>query len=175
MNNFIPAWYVLYTKPNQEKKVAYQLQEKEIRFLLPTFKTLREWHDRKKIIEKPLFPSYIFVLITSINDYYNCMDSEGFCYYVKFGNQLATVTQETINNIEIIMSKGNNLEVAASNFQRGQKLVIKEGPLCGIACEVVDINGKEKVCVHIHLLNRTILADMHSSMLTAEQITQVSY
>src|SRR5437016_2626583 len=101
MRTFTQAWYLIYTKPRQENKVAGQLAEKKIEFLLPRSKTLRQWHDRKKIIDMPLFPSYIFVHINSLVDYYHCMGVDGFCRFIKFGSQLAVITQKTIDNITL--------------------------------------------------------------------------
>ena len=68
MNNFLKGWYLIYTRPRHEKKVFLQLTEMKVRSLLPTTKKLRTWHDRKKYIDEPLFPSYIFVYL---EDKYN--------------------------------------------------------------------------------------------------------
>lgn len=61
-----------------KKKVALQLEEKSLTFLLPETKVVRKWHDRKKIIEVPLFPSYIFISISKIEDYYSCLTAKAF-------------------------------------------------------------------------------------------------
>jgi transcription antitermination factor NusG len=54
-------WYALYTKPRAEKLVHQRLIEVEIEAFLPLQKTIRIWSDRKKMIEKPLLSSYVFV------------------------------------------------------------------------------------------------------------------
>ena len=54
-------WYVLYTKPKWEKKVAEQLQAMGIDCYCPLVMKERQWSDRKKKVEMPLFNSYVFV------------------------------------------------------------------------------------------------------------------
>jgi len=54
-------WFVLYTKPNREKKVLLQLTQRGITAYCPMVTTVRQWSDRKKKIEAPLIPRVIFV------------------------------------------------------------------------------------------------------------------
>ena len=54
-------WYVVYTKPLTEKKVATRLTELGIEVYLPLYTTVRQWSDRKKKLEKPLINSVVFV------------------------------------------------------------------------------------------------------------------
>ena len=57
------SWLVLYTKSRNEKKAAIQLQEMGITVYCPLVTEIRQWSDRKKKVEVPLIPSYIFVQI----------------------------------------------------------------------------------------------------------------
>jgi transcription antitermination factor NusG len=54
-------WYAAYTEARHEKKIAHQLEAREISCFLPCYRSLRRWKDRKKLVELPLFPSYVFV------------------------------------------------------------------------------------------------------------------
>ena len=57
------GWYVLYVKSRHERKVDDLLKENQLESFLPLVKTVRKWSDRNKIIQMPLFPSYVFVKI----------------------------------------------------------------------------------------------------------------
>src|SRR5687767_5047441 len=57
-------WYAVYTKPRREKKVDKLLNEKGMESYCPLQKIQRQWSDRKKIVEEPLFKSYVFVRIS---------------------------------------------------------------------------------------------------------------
>ena len=60
-NTQTARWYLLYTKPRAEKKVALELGLKGYELFLPLQRTLKQWSDRKKWVEEPLFKGYIFI------------------------------------------------------------------------------------------------------------------
>src|SRR5215471_16109151 len=54
-------WYAAYTSPRHEKWVASQMSDRRIECFLPTYTSVRRWKDRRKQLELPLFPGYVFV------------------------------------------------------------------------------------------------------------------
>ena len=66
MSQFKVGWYLIYTKPHHEKKVYTRLLERNINAFLPLTKRLRSWNDRKKYIDEPLFPSYVFIYLNDM-------------------------------------------------------------------------------------------------------------
>lgn len=169
MKKFFPTWYLIYTKTKQENKVANQLSEDGTVYLLPKEKVVRQWHDRKKIIDRPLFPSYIFVFVKDIATFYYVKDLKGVCMFVKFGKEFATVPENVINNIRLITNNGNNVGVYTGTLSFGQKITISNGPLCGLMGEIHKVDNKSVVCVRVNLLNRAIFADIpYTSLIPAE-------
>ena len=59
-------WYAIYTKSRWEKKCAKTMQADGYTIYLPLIKTLKQWSDRKKMVEIPLIPGYIFVNVSKI-------------------------------------------------------------------------------------------------------------
>lgn len=167
MQKFAEGWYALYTRPHHEKKVAERLHEKEISSYLPTLKKLRIWHDRKKFVDEPLFPSYVFVHLKDPAGYNSSLDVEGGLFYIRFDKRIARINDDIINNIRLVMSHGNEIESSTDNFQPGQKLAINQGPLSGLMCEVVRHEAREKILVRVNLLNRNVLANMPAAALLA--------
>jgi len=55
------GWYVLYTKSRNEKKVANLLTAKGIEVYSPLQEVIKQWSDRKKKVQEPVFRSYVFV------------------------------------------------------------------------------------------------------------------
>ncbi|NSL87223.1 UpxY family transcription antiterminator [Chitinophaga solisilvae] len=163
--SFVPGWYLLYTKPKHERKVALQLTRMNISLFLPESKVVKQWHDRKKVIEAPLFPSYVFVFVDKMEHYYNSLDCDGVLYWVRFGKEIARVREETINSLRFLVNEGRNLEVSSERFNPGQKLVIHRGAFSGLDCEVVEHRNDKKVLVRIKILNRNVLADLSHSLI----------
>ena len=160
MNDFKDGWYLIYTKPRHEKKVHNHLAKKKINSFLPTRKVLRTWHDRKKYIDEPLFPSYIFIYINDVKHYYEGMAVEGALYYVRDGKKIARVSDNIVDRIKLVSEHANELEVSDQRFLPGRRLVITQGSLTGLECEVAQINDKHKLLVRVELLQRTILVTL---------------
>jgi len=157
MDLFRSGWYLIYTKPQHEKKVHAHLTEIKIDSFLPTRKILRTWHDRKKYVDEPLFPSYVFIYLNDKQNYYDGIDAEGSLYYVRSGKQIARVSETIVNNIKLAVDQVNDIQISEDRFQPGRQLVINKGPLTGLSCEVVRYNNNQKLLLRIDLLQRNIL------------------
>jgi transcription termination/antitermination protein NusG len=57
------SWYAVYTKPRWEKKVASALERRQVESYCPLNQVTRQWSDRRKVVEEPLFSSYVFVRV----------------------------------------------------------------------------------------------------------------
>lgn len=167
MQKFNSGWYLIYTRPRHEKKVSGRLTEMNIDTLLPTRKQLRVWHDRRKHVDEPLFPSYVFVYLNDLQSYYVGMDIEGVLYYVRSGNEVSRINESVINNIRLASERAKEIEVSAAYFQPGQRLVIRQGALTGLSGEVVQVNGNQKLLIRVALLQRNILMTLSAEDLMA--------
>jgi transcriptional antiterminator RfaH len=167
MATFHSGWHLIYTKPRHEKKVNSRLTELKIDSYLPTRKVVRTWHDRKRIIDEPLFPSYVFVYLNDVQNYYDGIDTEGSLYYVKTGKEVARVSETIVNSIKLINDQCENLEVMDHHFQPGHRLVISRGALAGLSCEVVEYKSEQKLLVRVDLLRRSLLLTLPDEYFTS--------
>jgi transcriptional antiterminator RfaH len=161
MEDFKAGWFVIYTKPQHERKIAEQLEKIQVNPFLPVVKTLRTWSDRRKYVDLPLFPSYVFAKLENPENYFNSLEINGVLYYVRTGKQIAAVSETVINNLKLVTTQAScGIEVSSEYLQPGQHLYIKEGPFTGFYCEVIQHKGKQKILVRIELLKRSILIDI---------------
>jgi transcription antitermination factor NusG len=160
MRKFHEGWYVIYTKPRHEKKVCTALDDLGIGYFFAMMKTLRVWSDRRKYVDAPVFPSYIFTYLKDHHSYFQCLDIDGVLYYVRTGKEVAMVSTAVIDNLKVILNSGEEVEVSEMNFTPGQMMVIQHGPLTGFTGEVVEYNGCEKVLVRVHLFQRNVLMSL---------------
>jgi transcriptional antiterminator RfaH len=163
MAYFKAGWYLIYTKPRQERKVTNQLVESNIQAYLPLTKERRQWSDRRKIIYQPMFPSYVFVYLNNLQEFYKGLGFEGTCCYVKSGKEAVSIRDTEVNYIRMLENNGENIEVSKDFFKVGQQLIIQQGPLSGLPCEVVQYKGKRRIIVRVVMLQRSIVADLPSS------------
>jgi transcriptional antiterminator RfaH len=169
MNSFRTGWYLIYTKPRHEKKVFSHLAGLNINSFLPTRKMLRTWHDRKKYVDEPLFPSYVFIYLEDMKMYYEGIDAEGALNYVRIGKDIARMQDSIVSDIKLIADQGKDVEVTSNQLQPGRKLLISKGPLTGLSCEMVEYNNKEMLLVRVNLLQRNVLVKMNVEHLMVMQ------
>src|ERR1700750_845745 len=79
-------WYATYTSPRHEKLVAQQMQARRIDCFLPLYKSVRRWKDRRKHLDLPLFPGYVFVRI-AVQDRLRVLGLPGVIQIVSFNGK----------------------------------------------------------------------------------------
>ncbi|RVT75835.1 UpxY family transcription antiterminator [Flavobacterium sufflavum] len=139
-------WYVVYTKPKWEKKVAEQLTEKGIECYCPIVTQVRQWSDRKKKVEVPLFNSYIFVRLAE-KDRNSVFQSAGVVRYLFWLGKPAIVRDEEINTIKKWLSVPDQYEVSVVSLQVGDKVVLESGPFKSQEAVVQEVNKTHYVLV----------------------------
>ncbi len=86
----ISSWYAAYTCANHEKHVARQLEEKNIKCFLPLYRSVRRWKDRRKELELPLFPGYVFVQAAP-EEHLRVLQTSSVVRFVSFGGRPAAL------------------------------------------------------------------------------------
>ena len=95
----VSNWYAIYTKPRGERKVSELLSRKGFQSYCPMNKVMRQWSDRKKFIQEPLFKSYIFIHIPE-SEQYKVKEVSGVLYFVSCLGRPAVVRSEEIEMIQ---------------------------------------------------------------------------
>lgn len=155
--NFSAAWYLIYTRPKHEKKVNAQLAEQGITCFLPSVKKVSQWHDRKKTIEVPLFPSYVFVYLNDLKKFYHTIQIPGFLYFVKSAGEIAKIPEAVVNGIQTMLKSGREITVTEDPIKPGTRLTITEGVMHGLTCEVINYRNQNQLLVRMNLLQRNVL------------------
>lgn len=160
MTSFKTGWCLLYTMPRHEKKVAEQLAGQQLTYYLPVLNTVHNRSGRIKRIEAPMFPSYVFIYLENMKNYFAGLNMSGVLSYVKFGGRIAYVADSIISNLKLLCEYGRNVEVSFSEFQKGEILTFSEGPFARMQCEMVQYKNEEKILVRLHLLQRNVLIEV---------------
>lgn len=146
-------WYALYTRPNFEKKTYVELERKNIESFLPLHKVTHRWSDRKKILEVPLFPNYIFVRI----DYrrrWDLLKINGLVKFLTCGNTAEVIPDQEMENIKKLIH--GDPEVSNENYMRGEELKIINGPLAGLKGVLIN-DGEQKLAVRVNILRQYVI------------------
>lgn len=156
---------MVYTKSRQEKKVYEELTLQKYISYLPLVDHLSTWSDRQKLIKKPLFPSYVFVYLKNISNYYKVLQIKGVVTFIRFEGKFAIVKESEIEQIKRVIENCSKIELLQSDIKIGEKRKILSGPLSGIECVVIDNKRKNKIIVNINALNQVLIAEVNASNL----------
>ena len=129
---------------------------------LPLQKVIRVWNDRKKKLEVPLFPSYIFIY-TSAVERYQLLTIDGLIRYVTFEGKPATISSTVIDSLKKMLV--SDVEVSSESFIAGMPVKINDGPFIGAEGILIRKNGKARFVVQIDALQRTVSVDFPASSL----------
>ncbi|GAA3779424.1 UpxY family transcription antiterminator [Flavobacterium ginsengiterrae] len=120
------SWYVVYTKPKWEKKVAEKLTQIGIECYCPLITQVKQWSDRKKKVEVPLFNSYVFVNIEDV-DRNSVFQIAGVVRYLFWLGKPAIVRDEEINIIKNSLKASNIADVSVTQIQVGDRIKLETG------------------------------------------------
>ena len=166
LNNSISEekWYAVYTRPRAEKLVFQRLEEESIETFLPLQKTFRVWSDRKKLVEKPLLPSYIFVR-TNKKNFPRVWNITGVVKFVSFEGNPVSIPQNQIDNLRLLINSNANIEVSSDKFETGDNVQVINGSLIGLTGELIKIGTKNRVIVRIDRLDQNLILKIPKAFL----------
>ena len=131
-------WFVLYTKPQFEIKVAEALQKIGVRAYCPVYTQLKQYSDRKKKVIKPLLRSYVLVKIED-KDRDQVFEILGVVRYVFWLGKPAIVREDEIVLMENNLS-GIYESISVSTLEKGAAYTIPDCPFKGLSGKVVHLD-----------------------------------
>lgn len=153
----IAQWYAVYVKSRYEKKTSKLLADKHIEVYLPLLKRLKQWSDRKTMVEEPLFKSYIFVR-SDLKNYYEILNTPGIVRFIGFESKPVPVPDNQILAVRQFVGdyNGNDCVDDLQDLQKGQLVEIIYGEMKGLVGRLVSFNGKQRLVVDIESVGRSI-------------------
>lgn len=148
-------WYAIYTKPRNEKRVAELLSKQGIANYLPLLNSVRQWSDRKKIIEVPLFSSYIFVHIDE-KEYFTVIKVQGIVKFVSFEKKRVAIPVCQIEAIRKFIATGEEIITDEMNYTLGKRVRVTRGDMKGLQGVLVELLGKQRVKVEIESIQQSL-------------------
>ena len=149
-------WYAVYTQPRAEKQVRQRLEENGIEAYLPMQKTIRQWSDRKKVVEKPLLSSYVFVKIIP-QDFPVVFKTNGVVKFVSFEGHPVAIPQKQIDILRLLIDSNADIEVSSEKFEKGDNVEVISGALAGLTGELIKIGTHNRFVVRIDKLDQNLI------------------
>lgn len=134
------------------------LAEVNIEVYLPIIKRLKQWSDRKKMVEEPLFRSYLFVHINH-KQYLSVLSSAGVVRFITFEGKPVPIPTVQIEAIKKFLEEDSITQQALEEkiFTLGQNVTINRGSLQGLTGKLVQFKGRKRVLVEIESIGHSVL------------------
>jgi transcription antitermination factor NusG len=153
------AWYVLYTKPRNEKKVAQLLTQKGIEVYCPLREEVRQWSDRKKKVQEPVFRSYIFVNLEDYKqDNLPVLLTPGAVRFLWWTGKPGKVQDAEIQAIKEFLNNYRDSQINIE-FKAGEDVVIMEGPLKEAKGTIIYVK-KNVATLHLKSIGLNLVATL---------------
>ena len=155
-------WYAVHTRSKHEKQVDLFLGERGVETFLPLVHTLSRRRDRKKYVDIPLFPGYLFVFAKK-ERLYDVKYTRGVTRII--GTDLGVPTpipDKQILDIKSVMETEVQLD-PFPYLKKGRMVRVKSGPLKRMEGILVERKGHYKLVIRIDLLQKGAAAEVYIS------------
>lgn len=153
-------WYAVYVRSRAEKKIYDALLNAGFEAFLPLVTQRRQWSDRIKKVEEPLFRSYVFVRIVS-TDFFRVMRIDGVVCIVSFENIPAVIPDNQIQAIKKYVEGCSEVDTMhVADLNKGQMVRIVAGRLAGLTGRLMSFKNKRRLIVYIDVVGQYIPVDV---------------
>ncbi|GBD99296.1 transcriptional activator RfaH [bacterium BMS3Abin07] len=161
-------WYALYVKSRHEFVTKADLECRGIEAYLPAVKRLRQWKDRQKFVEFPLFPGYLFVFIRpDPEEYLRVLKARGAVTFISLEpGYPSRVSSGEIQALKMLIESGEELDIYP-HLKEGEKVRVKKGSLRGAEGVLKRREEQYIFLVNIDLLGRSVGVRMHADDIEA--------
>lgn len=167
-------WYVLRVVPKQEFKSSKFLNVKGIQHYLPIMKKKRQWSDRVKYIDFPVFSGYIFVKIKYLDTYLDILRFKSNIGFIKKEDIPAQMSEEQMFELKTMLEQGDDIRnEPLKKYKQGDKIEIVFGPFKGVKGFITKIKNQHRFSINIELLGRTISTHVNSRHLPVGSISSL--
>lgn len=148
-------WYAVQTRPRHEKQVTTELGEKCIGSYLPLLSQIHRWSDRRKVVQVPLFPGYVFVRAQlDPNVHLAVLRIWGVLSFVGPQREATVIPDNQIEDIRTLLS--TKVSLTPYPFLKiGQRIRVRGGALDGVEGILVT-NGQKRLVISVESIQRSL-------------------
>lgn len=158
------CWYLVHTKPNQERCALVNLEQQGYQCYLPMISSERFRQGILKVVDEPLFPRYLFIRLSkdgSARSWAPVRSTKGVSRLVNFGTEPAKVDDRLV---ELLRMQGTLMQSKPERlFKQGEQVLLTEAPFNGIEGIYQIADGQHRAMVLIELLSRPVVVRVSSA------------
>jgi len=152
------TWYVVYTHANAEAKARSHLLRQGFATMLPTYRCWRSHARKREVVERPLFPRYLFVALDVLEQRWRpILSTVGVCDLVRHGNAPTPMPSGLAEEIDARAAHGAFDRLSpVDGMRHGDVVRILDGPFTDLIGRFAGLADKDRVFVLLDLLGRQV-------------------
>jgi transcription antitermination factor NusG len=153
-----PSWFALQVVPGSERRTELALEYKGYQVYVPMRTVRRQWSDRAKVLESPLFSGYIFCRIHGPT-LGKIISTPKIVRIVSFGGQPCPIIDEEIEALRQLTALGNSPQPHPF-VAIGERVQIIEGPLAGVIGILEQFRGKQRLVISVEAIMKSMSVEV---------------
>ncbi len=157
-------WYAVHVRSRHEFSVVETLTKAGKEAFLPTVERMRKWKDRKKMLEFPLFPGYLFVYMKkNTDDRLSLLKTKGVVQLLgTIPGEAESVPEEQIDSLKKLVASKEVLD-PYPYLKEGQKVRITRNALAGVEGILVEKQGQHVLVISVDILQQGVSLKVDAS------------
>jgi len=151
-------WFAAYTSPRHEKQVSRQMARRGIQNFLPLYKSIRRWKDRRKELELPIFPGYLFVRM-ALRERVSVLQVPGVVQLVSFQGRPTPLPDSEIEMLQRQLAQNGRLQPHPF-LTVGRRVRVTNGPMTGMEGILARKKDTLRVVLSIELIQRAVAVEV---------------
>jgi transcription antitermination factor NusG len=157
-------WCAVQVKPRHEASVSASLRSRGYEDFLPVYRSTRQWSDRRKEIEVPLFAGYVFCRL-DLRISWPVVTTPGVIRIVGTRSEIAMIEEREIGAIRLLVNSGRNAQ-PCPYWGVGDRVRIATGSLAGVEGVVVAYKNQQRLVLSVDLIQSSISVEVDEGDLT---------
>lgn len=156
------AWYAIYTKSRHEKVVAEELWKREIEVFLPLREVMSTWKDRKKKVQFPLFPGYIFAYADLTKKRLDILKVPSVVTIIGSSTEAEAIPKDQIDAVKTLVFSKLPYD-PYPELVAGDRVRVRQGPLRGIEGVLVEKKAGFRFVITVDLIQQAIACEIDAA------------
>jgi len=159
MNKALSQWYAVQTRSNFEKHTCVELHARGVEHYCPAFREVHQWADRKKVVERPLFPGYVFARFSDSGALRLRILQAPGAVRILGGEKIEAIPDEEIDSIRKLLNSGR--QCTAHPFLReGSWVRVRRGALKNVEGTLIRVKNETRLVLSIALLCKSVATEV---------------
>lgn len=150
-------WWLLHTRPRNEKALAWDLWGLEIDYFLPLVRASRTYGRHKQEVILPLFSGYMFCACVSEEQRFAALDTRRIAKMVSVPDQ--TVLRNEMEQISRALATPHKVDLFPG-IKAGRRCRVSAGSLKGLEGVVVSRRGMSRIYLEVSILGQSAAVEI---------------